>query len=167
MCCDSRDKRFKTVLLGKTGETFQKFSKFLLFFVFQLFSTKSWAKIGLLFAQVQFPPSFLFPLFPLFRLFPSLAPIPLFCVSCPRGQTWWKWKPLQWRIYWFLFSDPADQVAGAINRTSLFSLKKKILETQRFNNLPILKKTAQNSICMGTATSYGYNIAKKKIGGHL
>ena len=55
----------------------------------------------------------------------------------------------------------------ATNRTSSFSLGKKIPETQRFNNHKILKKTAQNSICMRTATSYGHNIAKKNRGSSI
>ena len=58
---------------------------------------------------------------------------------------------------------PTDR-HGAINRTSSFSLGKKIPKTQKFNNLKILIKTTQNSIWMRTATSYGHNTAKKKKG---
>ena len=67
----------------------------------------------------------------------------------------------------FCFRTLPTKWRGAINRTSSFSLKKKIPKTQRFNNLPILKKTAQNSICMRTATSYGHNIAKKNRGSSI
>ena len=61
---------------------------------------------------------------------------------------------------------PTDR-HGDINRTSSFSLGKKIPETQRFNNHKILKKTAQNSTCMRTATSYGHNTAKKNRGSSM
>ena len=71
------------------------------------------------------------------------------------------WKALAMAHPLVCFRTLPTKWCGAINRTSSFSLKKKIPETQRFNNLPILKKTAQNSICMRTATSYGHNIAKK------
>ena len=67
----------------------------------------------------------------------------------------------------FCFRTLPAKWRGAINKTSLFSLGKKIPETQRFNNHKILKKTAQNSICMRTATSYGHNTAKKNRGSSM
>ena len=55
----------------------------------------------------------------------------------------------------------------AINRTSASSLGQKIPETQKFNDLKILKKIIQNSICKRTTTSYGHNIAKKNRGSSM
>ena len=123
-------------------------------------------------------------------------PVPSGCWAChflPRGKkvtgpTYWGSKYF-FRNFWcveiqevkpgenespcngastdFCFRTLPTNWRGAINRTSSFSLKKKIPETQRFNNHKILKKTAQNSICMRTATSYGHNTAKKNRGSSM